>query len=126
MRLFLLLLFAIIRSPRFHSVHGQSYFDTIGSVFNYDAYGIRFAVNEQYSVLIQNDLQQFIVSFAPYSPTSSNCTFGYQYPGYEFMYMTAVAPNISAGGGQMRFVHIGESFQVGRWVFLKSFFNCLV
>ena len=112
MRLFLFFLIAVSRSPQRHYAAGSSYFDTTGSVFNYDAYGIRFALNEQYSVLIQNDLRQFIVSFAPYSETSANCTFSYQYPGYEFMYMVAVTQNITAGGRTMRFVNIGESFQV--------------
>ena len=110
MQLVLALLLSAIEMAESQGANGGSYFDQIGSVYNYDAYGIKFAANDQYSVLIQNDQSQFVISFAPYGPNASNCTFQYQYPGYEYMYMVAVAKNNS--GGQMRFLNIGESFQV--------------
>lgn len=106
-----LFLISLARLTQGQGARGGSYFDNQASVYQYDAYGIKFAANDLYSVLIQNDQRQFIVSFAPYGPNGANCSFSYQYPGYEFMYMVAVAKNASAHD-PMRFLSIGESFQV--------------
>ena len=107
----LVLQLAHLRLTVHQGMIGGSFFDNIASVYQYDAYGVKFAANDLYSVLIQNDQRQFVILFAPYGPQGMNCSFSYEYPGYEFMYMVAVAKN-GDRPGPMRFLNLGESFQV--------------
>ncbi len=84
----------------FYSIHGQK-FDT----YDYDAYGKRFAMNEDFAVLASNDYGKFNLIFAPYSATSCTRSIAYA-SSNEYVYTVAVAPKRAAG--QYRFAIIGE------------------
>jgi len=89
-------------------------------VLDYDIYGERFAMNEYFGVLADNDLEQFQIFYSPYSSNTCIQSLNYLYSD-EYIYSVAV-------GSQYYFVYIGEYENITSQTFFafQTITNCSV